>query len=203
MFDEKSYCFASGISKSKFNKDKKIVNIMLDYLDWRGKPKAFYILKNEKLDGPIEELAPTAAKMSDEEWNSKKETLYIYMTVNDDGDRTRDIRKLVDSAKKEGLLYDEVKTKFESDDIYTKAYNFIDKIDKKSESPDEEIEKQSLKNELTSELKNAYREGLYHSTITVASAKPLEIMDKVINLVGTIDCATIKWLDKDLKSTTG
>ncbi len=200
MFDDKSYCFASGISKSKFNKDKKIVNIMLDYLDWRGKPKAFYILKNEKLDGPIEELANPAAKMSEEEWNLKKETLYMYMTVNDDGDRTRDIRKLIDSAKCEGPLYTKVKETFESEDVYSKAYDYIDKIDKKSESPDEEIEKQTLKNELTSELKSAYRDGSYQSTITVISAKPLDTMDKTINLIGTIDVATIRWLDKDLKN---
>ena len=122
------------------------------------------------------------------------------MTVNDDGDRTRDIRKLIDSAKKEGQLYNEVKTKFESDDIYQKAYDYIEKIDKKSENPDEEIEKQSLKKHLTSELKAAYKEGDYQSTTTVLAAKPLETMDKVIKLMSNIDFATIKWLDKDLKN---
>ena len=200
MFDEKSYCFASGISKSKFNKDKKIISIMLDYLDWRGKPKAFYILKNEKLDGPIEELARTAAKMNDEEWNSKKETLYMYMTVNDDGDRTRDIRKLVDSAKSEGLLYNQVKDKFESSEIYSKAYSYIDKIDIKSDNPDDEIKKQSLKKELTNELKASYNEGIFQSNLAGSSAKPLETIDKTIKLISTIDYAAIKWLSKDIKS---
>lgn len=200
MFDEKSYCFASGISKSKFNKDKKIISIMLDYLDWRGKPKAFYILKNEKLDGPIEELARTAAKMNDEEWNSKKETLYMYMTINDDGDRTRDIRKLVDSAKSEGLLYNQVKDKFESSEIYSKAYSYIDKIDIKSDNPDDEIKKQSLKKELTNELKASYNEGIFQSNLAGSSAKPLETIDKTIKLISTIDYAAIKWLSKDVKS---
>ena len=173
---------------------------MLDYLDWRGKPKAFYILKNEKLDGPIEELARTAAKMNDEEWNSKKETLYMYMTVNDDGDRTRDIRKLVDSAKSEGLLYNQVKDKFESSEIYSKAYSYIDKIDIKSDNPDDEIKKQSLKKELTNELKASYNEGIFQSNLAGSSAKPLETIDKTIKLISTIDYAAIKWLSKDVKS---
>ncbi len=199
MFDEKSYCFASGISKSKFNKDKKIVNIMLDYLDWRGKPKAFYILKNEKLDGPIEELAPLATKMSAEEWNLKKETLYMYMTINDDGDRTRDIRELIKSAQSEGLLYNEVKDKFESEEIYTKAYDYINKIDTKSDNPTEEIEKESLKKELTFKLQDAYKEGTFQSNITDASTKPLDTLDRAIKLISKIDNATIKWLSKDVK----
>ena len=199
MFDEKSYCFASGINKSKFKKDKKIVDIMMDYLDWRGKPRAFYILKNEKLDGPIEELANTASKMSVDEWNSKKEVLYMYMTVNDDGDRTREIRKLIDSAKTEGLLYKEVKDKFESDDVYSKSYEYISKIDAKSDNPNDEIEKQSLKKELTKELKSAYREGNIQSTYSIETAKPIDTIDRAIKLVGSIDCASLKWLSKELR----
>lgn len=197
MFDEKSYCFASGINKTKFNKDKKIVNVMLDYLEWRGKPKAFYILKNEKLDGPIEELALAASKMSESEWNSKKEIFYIYMTINDDGDRTRDIRNLIKSAKTEGTLYNEVKNKFESDDVYSKAFEYIDKIDQKSNNPDVEIKKESLKQYLSSELKGAFRSGLYLEAEDNVNTKPIETVDKATKLINSIDSASIKWLAED------
>ena len=198
MFDEKSYCFASGLKKGKFNDNKRVVNIMLDYLDWRGKPKAFYILKNEKLDGPIEDIAKATAKMNPEEWNSKKDVIYQYMTIMDEGDRTRNIRDLLKSAKADGQLYQHVSKNMESN--AAKIISYMSSVDKKAETAQETTDRNELKKSLSNGIKDAYSDGRYFESETNASIEPAKNIEKAIKALTDIDIPSIKQLsDEDKK----
>lgn len=199
MFDEKSYCFASGLKKSKFNENKKIVSIMLDYLDWRGKPKAFYILKNEKLDGPIEDIAKTTSKMNEEEWNSKKDTIYSYMTIMDEGDRTRNIRDLLKSAKNDGALYNKVSETMSSSQNSQKLVEYMSVVDKRAENPQETNDRKSLKRTLVEEIKTAYNDGRYDESENTIDAEPGKYVDKAIKALNDIDLPSVKHLSADAK----
>lgn len=192
MFDEKSYCFASGLKKPKFNENKKIVNVMLDYLDWRGKSKSFYILKNEKLDGPIEDIAKTTAKMSDEEWNSIKDNIFLYITIMDEGDRTRNTRELLKSAKSEGALYKNVTDKIEKN--IEKVVNFMAVVDKRAETPEETSYRNKLKQSLLSEIKRAYNDGKYSENENNAYTEPCKNIEKAIKIISDIDLISVKQL---------
>ena len=114
---------------------------MLDYLEWRNRPKAFYILKNEKLDGPIEDIAVATKKMSSEEWNSIKDYIYHYMTHVQSGDRTRDIRELVKSAKVNGVLFREYKEKIDNPSTMIKLVKAVEVKDVKVQTPEESLNK--------------------------------------------------------------
>lgn len=197
MFDEKSYCFESGLKKSKFNENKRIVNIMLDYLDWRGKPKAFYILKNEKLDGPIEDIAKATAKMNAEEWNSKKDVIYNYMTIVNEGDRTRNIRELLKSAKNEGPLYENVST-FMGEKV-NDIIDFMSVVDKKAENSQETIDRNGLKQSLSSGINTAYKDGSYLESENNANIEPGKNIEKAIKVLNDIDIPSVRQLDEETK----
>ena len=96
---------------------KSLQNLRLDYLQWRGCPKAFYILKKEKLDGPIEDIATSTKKMNEEERNFSKPCIYSYMTHVQNGDKTRNVRELVKSAKKNTPLFNVFKKEIEKPEI--------------------------------------------------------------------------------------
>ena len=199
MFDEKTYCFASGLSKTQFSNNQKIVQIMLDYLEWRGKPKAFYILKNEKLDGPIEDIAKTRSKMSEEEWNGKKDTIYQYMTIVDEGDRTRNVRDLLKSAKNEGELYNYVTNELQNEENIGTVTKYIEDIDKKSETPQQTIEKQNIKKQLCTKINTAFKDGKYVETEKAASQEPAKLVEKAISILNGIDLAALPYLKQDDK----
>ena len=199
MFDEKPYCFASGISKTQFSNNQKIVLIMLDYLEWRGKPKAFYILKNEKLDGPIEDIAKTKSKMSDEEWNSKKDTIYQYITIVDEGDRTRNVRDLLKSAKNEGELYSYVTNELQKSETIEVVTKYIGEVDKKSETPEQTKAKQDTKRQLCSKINSAFKDGKYVETEKEASQEPAKLVEKAISILSAIDLAALPHLKMEDK----
>ncbi len=191
MFEEKSYCFSSGLKASKFNNNKKIVQVMLDYLEWRGKPKAFYILKNEKLDGPIEEIVKTKAKMSEEEWNTKKDTIYQYMTIVDEGDRTRNVRDLCNSAKNEGELFNTLTNELQSSETIEEVTKYIEIIDKKAQTPEQTTEKAKNKNILRKKVNDAFKDGKFIENEKEASQEPVKQVEKAINILATIDIAAL------------
>lgn len=159
VVDKKTYCHASGLKGPEYDKNKRIVETMIDYLEWRGKPRSFYILKNEKLDGPIEEIANKTKKWTDNEWNERKTTIYTYITLKRDGDRTRDIRDILNSANSCGNLYNQMKTKIEQPDFIRELPGALTALDTKSASAEETRSKTELLDKIKSTLAETYNQG--------------------------------------------
>lgn len=178
--DKKTYCNASGLKEAEFKKDENIVKVMLDYLEFRGTPKAFYILKDEKLDGPIEDIAAKTRKWTSEEWNAKKTTIYSYMTYNRTGDRTRDIRNILKSAATGGCLFrrlDEVVNGKMVNDIS----DGMSTLDKKPATFEEGKKKEELFNKIQAELTSVYKLGSYQENKMEDEKEPQKILDVVNN----------------------
>lgn len=200
MFDKKQYCYTSGISSTEYDKNANIIRIMLDYLEWRSKPKAFYILKNEKLDGPIEDIATATKKMSEEEWNSKKDYIYHYMTHVQSGDRTRDIRSLVQSAKSNGYLFQKYKDKIDNPQTLIKLAKAVSNKDAKITTPEESQESKKIQAETQAQLIDAFETAMYEERIDNANNEPLKLLDVAITQIRKVDIAIIKNMDGSQKN---
>lgn len=110
-FTEQEYCRLTKLSKTEFKKAKTKAELMEDFLEFFEKPEQFYIAKNLKLDGPLQELAKVRNKKQDWEWDEIKVVFYTYLWTPRPGDTVRRIRdminlvdtpdfdKLVESAK--------------------------------------------------------------------------------------------------------
>lgn len=201
MFDKKQYCYTSGITQGEYEKNANIIRIMLDYLEWRNKPKAFYILKNEKLDGPIEDIASATKKMNDEEWASIKDYIYHYMTHVQSGDRTRDIRELVKSAKIKGLLYQKYKESIDTPEMMTKLIKTVAIKDSKKLTSEESKKSKEIQSEAQKQLIDAFETAKYQNRVETANNEPIKLLDEAINQIKKVDIAIIKNMNINQKES--
>lgn len=201
MFDKKQYCYTSGITTGDYDKNANIIKIMLDYLEWRNKPKSFYILKNEKLDGPIEDIASATKKMNDEEWASIKDYIYYYMTHVQSGDRTRDIRELVKSAKSNGSLYKKYKEIIDTPETMIKLAKAVESKDAKIFTSDDSKKSEELQVDVQKQLIDALETAKYQNRIEMANNEPVKLLDDVVNQIKKIDIAIIKNMDINQKNS--
>lgn len=185
--DQATYCRASGLKPGDYKKNTRAVTVMLDYLEWRGRPKAFYILKNEKLDGPLEDVANKIANMSEAEWNEKKLYIYTYMTVADDGDRTRKVRKIVDSSLKDGKLYNELKEKVDNPKIFSQTEEVIKLMNEKELSKEDTHSLKKEKGALRSQMDVVYREALFDEKAEESKNKPVKILQEITKSLSEIN----------------
>ena len=90
----KEYAKKIGIKESEAESLFNRATVMVDYLDYIGKPLAFHEARIKKLDGPINELAMLYKKLQSKpfEWNRIKPYLYSEMSKTG-GDRTRKVRE--------------------------------------------------------------------------------------------------------------
>lgn len=198
--EEKQYCYSSGMNGSQFKKNKNIVNLMLDYLNWRGQPFSFYILKNEKLDGPIEDIVSKKNRIDSKLWEEKKAVIYSYITLNDCGDRTRDVRKLLDSLIKGTSLFEEVEKTLESPENSIKIAKSVELMNKKGQKSTEDFSKlQTYKSNINNQLDNAIKEGSLNDVYEKSINEPKEALSKALEKLKTIDITFVKNMNQTNK----
>ena len=199
MFDKKQYCYASGISAGEYEKNVNIIRIMLDYLEWRNKPKAFYILKNEKLDGPIEDIAAKAKKMSEEEWNSIKDYIYLHMSHVQSGDRTRDIRDLIKSAKENSGFFKSYKEEVDKSGKLPELIKAVVIKDQKATSSEDTKTKLETAKAAEECLVKAYDEAKYQDRVTSATNEPIKLFIDAVSKISGIDLAVVANMSSEKK----
>ena len=98
--------------------------------------------------------------MQPEKEEEGPKTIYAYRTFNSTGDRTRNIRKLLDSAKKDGERFKSVQRTVESPDFLQNTLpKALELKDKKPESIEETKSRiEALKN-VQDTLQEAYYDG--------------------------------------------
>lgn len=102
--------------------------IMVDYLNYINKPNKFYIARQQKLDGPLQELAPLYKKVSINEWNRIR--IVFYMSLTEAGDTTRNIRDLKRVYTTESFKFDSLIRKCQGD-IEKQEDELFDLLDEK------------------------------------------------------------------------
>ena len=92
IWEKDEYAKKLSLKVSEIDKMFLKASIMADYLNFINKPNKFYIAKNYKLDGPLQELITTFKKSSTEEWNRIRTLFYSFF--HEKGDTTRHVRDL-------------------------------------------------------------------------------------------------------------
>ena len=81
-----------GLKRSQMDNLVLRAKILVDYLEYLGKPGNYEVARIEKLDGPINELALLCKKVNERDWNRIKVSFYRTLAGGKKGDRTRIIR---------------------------------------------------------------------------------------------------------------
>lgn len=197
--DKTTYCRASGLTGAEYDKNKRIVEIMLDYLEWRGQPNAFYLLKNEKLDGPIEELATKSKRLTSDEWNQKKTVIYSYMTFNQTGDRTRDVRAILNSAMKDGVLFRKMKEEIEKPENMNQLTSAVVMLNKKPTNAEETKQKVETTKKIQTNLIQTFQSGKYEETIMEDANAPKKTLEGVLSAIQKIEPLQVQNFPPDKK----
>ncbi len=88
--------------------------VMADYLEYLNKPLKFYIAKEEKLDGPLQEVGSLYKQINaKDEWNRIRVVFYVLFSRK--GDRSRAIREHVRLYKKDIDAFNRVLDKINAD----------------------------------------------------------------------------------------
>ncbi len=198
--DKNTYCYAAGRKSSKYDDNKRVVETRLDYLEWIGKPKAFSYLKKDKLDGPLEDIAGGRKKMSQEEWDEKKNTIYSYRTFNGQGDRTRDIRAVIKDAKQDGLLYQSVNQAIETPEFIQNLPTSLAIKDQKPTTPEETEKRASYLKKLQVTLDNAFLKGSQEQNVKRYRDGPKNVLDDVLDKIKDIHPIELRNLPEGSKN---
>jgi len=89
--------YSKKLNLKKADIEKMVIKaqIMIDYLEYINHPNKFYIARQRKLDGPLQDLIAIYKKIEKQEWNRIRPL--FYSIINENGDRTRLVRDLVKS----------------------------------------------------------------------------------------------------------
>ena len=108
------------------------------------------------------------------------------------GDRTRDIRELVKSAKENGPLYQIYKEKIDNPETMTKLMKAVVSKDTKTSTSDESKKSREIQAEAEKQLIDAFETAKYQNKVETANNEPIKILDDAINQIKKVDIAIIK-----------
>lgn len=91
----KEYAKYANMKESEAKKNLEIAKLLVEYLDFIKSPKRFYIVREQKLDGPLEELYAALKRISNQDERERvKQAAFSFFFVTPDRDMTRFTRKL-------------------------------------------------------------------------------------------------------------
>ena len=188
--DERTYQTYSGATDKEMAQMKSQVELMLEYLEWRGTPQAFYLLKEEELHGPIVEIANRKKKMTDDFWINHRDYFFA-MLSNLSGDKTRQIREVLEMAAKNPSRYESLERQLQEKDYLQRTGNLLTKEGEGLLNGKDGAERNVLKNELEEVLSD----NIVESKKETSQNKPVTLMKDALSR-----CQKIMW--QDIRETT-
>lgn len=198
VFTPQEYSRETQLSLTKVNEEIEIAKLMIEYLEYIKQPKKFYIARQQKIDGPIREVAKIikSKKVDDSQIEEIKEVLFLNV-LSLDGDVSRKIRELkfvFEDKKLSDALIDEVDEK----EVFDDANDFFE-----SEITQKDVSETSILN-LTEDIKNQVTNitERYVETkkLSTAKNKPIVILNKVDSLIKDIDKDSVLRLNEELRA---
>lgn len=210
LVDPKTKLWSEAEYIKKFNAkpaDVKMMvacaKIMVEYLEYIKKPLCFYVAREQKLDGPLHELANLYKKVEEREWNRIKEFLYarLYSTITNKKARTVSVRSLIKA-------YNENRPTFET--ALRSFYGDIDKADddyinslrnngenggKKKEVSGQDNNPPSMSRETEKLIDVAIEDTQKKS----AANKPIKQVDEAIKVLDKIDLDMVPKMEENSK----
>lgn len=188
------YANSIGTKISDVERSVELAKLMEDFLEYINAPEEFYIAKDFKIDGPLNELYTIKKRIgSDEEkWNKVKITLYdnIIMKTKSDGsgDITRNIR---DFGKK--IVSNE--EYFEN--YYEKHEPLSRKVNQKLNECEGNITTDYIRNnirndsELSEDMDKIFNEAIYSAKKDEIKNIPIETINSINNDLSKLDITAV------------
>lgn len=127
VLNQKTWCNITRKKPKEFEKLMERAKIMVDYLRYINKADSYYICKQQKLDGPFNELANLKIK-DPELFEENKSFLYQILYSPIQGDLTRKIRSVINQIEKGSA------ETFKETWVSEYSRDILDSIDKKNDS---------------------------------------------------------------------
>lgn len=197
VFTPQEYSRETQLPLTKVNEEIEIAKLMIEYLEYINQPKKFYIARQQKIDGPIREVAKIikSKKVDDSQIDEIKEFLFLNV-LSLGGDVSRKIRELkfvFEDKKLSDALIEEIDEKEVLDD----ANDFFE-----SETTQKDVSETSILN-LTEDIKNQVtnitEQYVETKKLSTAKNKPIVILNKVDSLIKDIDKDSVLRLNKELR----
>jgi len=198
VFTPQEYSRETQLPLTKVNEEIEIAKLMIEYLEYINQPKKFYIARQQKIDGPIREVAKIikSKKVDDSQIDEIKEFLFLNV-LSLGGDVSRKIRELkfvFEDKKLSDALIEEIDEKEVLDD----ANDFFE-----SETTQKDVSETSILN-LTEDIKNQVtnitEQYVETKKLSTAKNKPIVILNKVDSLIKDIDKDSVLRLNEELRA---
>jgi len=199
IYDEDEYQKRFGI---KANDLKLLIiktNIMIDYLQFIDKPMKFYIARDYKIDGPIQELVTLKKTVDEAEWDRIK--IGFYYWFDQSGDTTRFVRNSVKLYKNNPNDFNKHLDKVVDNEEAKK----IEELKEKYNKPVSQVKEETVIKKKQSEDEKKIAENFENLTYDLkqkqAREKPLELVRAACKKINEIDKDIVKRLkDDELKN---
>ena len=189
-FTIKEYARYIDQKESEVQKYVEVANLMVDYLDFIGAPKQFYIAVEHNINGPLNEMQTILKKFQDEELHEDMKQAMFGTILYLDGDITREVRKYRKSADA-GITRE----------FHDEQNKLVDRISEKIGDIDEPITPTVISEKIVNdkELKADISESLDQEFERVSNANarsaPLNLVKQALMKVQAIDRADAKIAD--------
>lgn len=198
VFTPQEYSRETQLSLTKVNEEIEIAKLMIEYLEYINQPKKFYIARQQKIDGPIREVAKIikSKKVDDSQIDEIKEFLFLNV-LSLGGDVSRKIRELK-SVFEDKKLSDALIEEIDEKEVLDDANDFFE-----SETTQKDVSETSILN-LTEDIKNQVtnitEQYVETKKLSTAKNKPIVILNKVDSLIKDIDKDSVLRLNDELRA---
>lgn len=198
VFTPQEYSRETQLSLTKVNEEIEIAKLMIEYLEYINQPKKFYIARQQKIDGPIREVAKIikSKKVDDSQIDEIKEFLFLNV-LSLGGDVSRKIRELK-SVFEDKKLSDALIEEIDEKEVLDDANDFFE-----SETTQKDVSETSILN-LTEDIKNQVtnitEQYVETKKLSTEKNKPIVILNKVDSLIKDIDKDSVLRLNDELRA---
>lgn len=183
----KEYAFITNSTEKEVEKYLEVSKIMVEFLEFIGYPKAYYIARNLELDGPFNEAYLILKKESDrDKIEDIKNVLFTNLVTKPNSDMTRYLRKIKEILKNKKLAkpYLEEQLEYTGDVLEILKQNRESEIDKKTIK---ETINEVRANPVVEKIQKSNELYKGKSEATLIKNKPLLLLEKVENHIREID----------------
>lgn len=197
MFTIEEYATDTQMSIKKVNEEISLAKLMLEYLEFIGQSKKFYIAREQKIDGPIREIYKiiNSKKIDINQKDTIKEILFLSM-ISLNGDITRKIRSLK-SVFEDKVASNNLVEEFEELELLDDAVDYFE-----SESTQKAVRDTGVLN-IEESIKDKVGKLVENSVevkkLSESKNKPIDILSRVNLLINDIDLDSVDRMNETLR----
>lgn len=198
MFTVEEYATDTQMSIKKVNEEIGLAKLMLEYLEFIGQSKKFYIAREQKIDGPIREIYKiiNSKKIDINQKDTIKEILFLSM-ISLNGDITRKIRNLK-SVFEDKVYSNNLVDEFEELEILDDAVDYFE-----SETTQKDVRDTGILNieeNIKERVCKVVESSVEVKKLSESKNKPIDILNRINLLINDIDIDSVKRMNDLLRN---